>query len=555
MASVDAGAENTAAEARITAEVRGGAEVLGDTEVQVGVPDANPEAAQAQVPAPDRRPAPRQQLLERVSPWLVIAVPALTALVVGGYHLGGASLWRDEAYTKTSISRSVSQIFTLTGHMDAVHAAYYLSMHFISGFLGTSASALRLPSLIAMCIAAACTAAIARRLAVLAAFPVPAIVTMLATIATYLFLRALGNGGWRWWAGYAVAVALTGLFNAFGLLILVAHAVTLLIARGRGMAAGAVPGGAVPGGAALAGGRIAGAAARWLLAAVVSVALLSPLLLLAYSERRQISWLSKPSYSQLTVLFSNFAGSRLLILPIVLIALGAVAADLIVDRVAPLNAAMVALPWLVVPAALLLAVSLVHPIYDERYVEFCLPALSILVAAGIIWLARLAGKTPLAEMGLTWLPSVIVVLGLAALLIAPQKAIRQTNARPDDLRLASATVAANELPGDMVVYVPFNMRVLGMGYPAPFDKLRDIALGQTPLASGTLNGIEVSPSVLQSRFTHVTRVWVVTGSGTYKFPTPTTALDKEKMTLISGMHIIHRWMAGQVMLTLYAQSG
>jgi mannosyltransferase len=430
-----------------------------------------------------------------------------------------------------------------------------------------------------MCIAAACTAAIARRLAVLAAVPGPAltgllagmffatapymtryaqearsyaIVTMLATIATYLFLRALGNGGWRWWAGYAVAVALTGLFNAFGLLILVAHAVTLLIARTRERG---MPSGSAPAGSARADTRIAGAPVRWLVAAVVSVLLLSPLLAVAYNERHQISWLGKPSYGQLTVLFSNFAGSRLLILPIALIALGAVAADLIVDRSAPLNAAVVALPWLVVPAALLLAVSLVHPVYDERYVEFCLPALSILVAAGIIWLARFVGKTPLAEMGLTWLPSVIVVLGLAALLIAPQKAIRQTNARPDDLRLASATVAANELPGDMVFYVPFNMRVLGIGYPAPFEKLRDIAVGQTPLASGTLNGIEVSPSVLQSRFTHVTRVWVVTGSGTYKFPTPTTALDKEKMALISGMHIIHRWMAGQVMLTLYAQLG
>lgn len=538
--------------------------------------DANSETAEAQVPAPDRRPASQQQLLERVSPWLVIAVPALTALVVGGYHLGGASLWRDEAYTQTSISRSVSQIITLTGHMDAVHAAYYLSMHFISGFLGTSPAALRLPSLIAMCIAAACTASIARRLAVLAAFPVPvltgllagmlfatapymtryaqearsyAIVTMLATIATYLFLRALGNGGWRWWAAYAAAVALTGLFNAFGLLILMAHGVTLLIARARRRG---MPAGPARAGPARAGRQIAGAPARWLVAAVVSVAVLSPLLLLAYSERRQISWLGKPSYSQMTVLFSNFAGSRLLILPIALIALGAVAADLIADHVAPLNAAVVALPWLVVPAALLIGVSLVHPVYDERYVEFSLPALSILVAAGIIWLARFAGKTPLAGMRLTWLPSVIVVLGLGALLIAPQKAIRQTNARPDNLRLASSIVAANELPGDIVFYLPFNMRVLGMGYPAPFDKLRDIALAQTPLASGTLDGIEASPSVLQSRFTHVTRVWIVTGSGNYKFPTPTTAVDKEKMTLVSGMRIIQRWMAGEVMLTLYA---
>jgi hypothetical protein len=28
-------------------------------------------------------------------------------------------------------------------------------------------------------------------------------------------------------------------------------------------------------------------------------------------------------------------------------------------------------------------------------------------------------------------------------------------------------------------------------------------------------------------------------------------VDKEKMKLLSGMHILHRWTAGEVMLTLY----
>jgi hypothetical protein len=29
-------------------------------------------------------------------------------------------------------------------------------------------------------------------------------------------------------------------------------------------------------------------------------------------------------------------------------------------------------------------------------------------------------------------------------------------------------------------------------------------------------------------------------------------VDKEKMALVSGMHIVRRWQAGEVMLTLYA---
>ena len=43
------------------------------------------------------------------------------------------------------------------------------------------------------------------------------------------------------------------------------------------------------------------------------------------------------------------------------------------------------------------------------------------------------------------------------------------------------------------------------------------------------------------------------GASTYRFPKPATALDREKMALLAGagMHILHRWQAGEVMLTLY----
>ena len=87
--------------------------------------------------------------------WLVIAGPVVTAFAVGRYEIGGPSLWRDEAYTKDAIGRPAGQIFALLGHQDAVHGAYYLLMHAIAAAAGTSATALRLPSLGAMAIAAA----------------------------------------------------------------------------------------------------------------------------------------------------------------------------------------------------------------------------------------------------------------------------------------------------------------------------------------------------------------------------------------------------------------
>jgi mannosyltransferase len=523
----------------------------------------------------------------RWSDWLVIAVPAATAFVVGGYEIGGPSLWRDEAYTKDAITRSVSQIFALLRHQDAVHGAYYILMHVIAAAAGTSAVALRFPSLLAMVIATAFTAAIGRRAATLALAPdagresrldIPAltgllsgmvfatapymtyyaqmarsyaIVTMFATIATYLLIRAYPDGRWRWWAAYAAAIALTGLFNLFGLLILAAHGVTLLLTDARGAAAD---------GRAAPGRRLGRIPLRWLAASAAAVIVLGPLLDVAHREQKQIAWVTRPDFRTIEKLVSDFAGSRALVLPFALLALAGIVAACLADNWRPLNPAAIALPWLVVPPFLLIGGSYIKPVYVERYVEFCLPALAILVGAGLVGLVRLArlgAGQRLSQSGLTWLPPAIaalVIAGLAVMLIGPQGAIRQTAARPDDLRLASAIVAANEQPGDVVFYIPVNMHVLGTGYPAPFLRLRDIALAKSPIASATLTGTEItSPALLKSRFTDVRRVWVVTGNSNYQFPTPYAPVDKEKMALLAdaGLHILHRWQAGEVMLTLY----
>jgi len=524
-------------------------------------------------------PADRSKGRGRLTGWLVIAVPAVTSFLVGGYEIGGPSLWRDEAYTKDAVTRPTGQIFTLLGHTDAVHGAYYLLMHVVADAIGTSATALRFPSLCAMVVATACTAAIGRRTAALAQqanfadhgrLNVPAltgflsgmvfatapfmtyyaqtarsyaIVTMFATIATYLLLRAYPDGRWRWWSAYAAAAALTGLFNLFGLLILAAHGVTLLLTdargrKGRGRWIGRVP-------------------LRWLAACAAALIVLGPLLRVAHGQQEQIAWLTRPDVKTVQRLAEDFAGSKELLVPFALLALVGLVVACLPDDWRPLNPVAIALPWLVVPPFLMIAVSYAKPVYDERYVEFCLPAQAILIGAGLAGIVRLASAAPVRRMGLAWVPvalAAVVVLGLAVMLVGPQGAIRQTAARPDDLRLASAIVAAREQPGDVVFYIPLDSRVLGTGYPAPFERLRDIALAEPPIASGTLTGTEItSPALLKSRFTDVRRVWVVTGAANDKFPVPNTPVDEEKMALIAaaGMHIVHRWMAGEVMLTLY----
>ena len=289
---------------------------------------------------------------------------------------------------------------------------------------------------------------------------------------------------------------------------------------------------------------------------------LSPLLGLASRQQEQIGWLTRPTLNAMERLLIDMAGSTQLIVPFALLALVGLFAAWRADGWRPLNPAAIALPWLVVPPFVLIATSFVKPVYYVRYVEFCLPALAILAGAGLTGLIRLAtvaplsrfrlGRLRLGRFRLAWLPAALAVAVLAVLLAGPQQAARQTAARPDNLRLASAIVAAHEQPGDVVFYIPATMHVLGTGYPAPFSRLRDIARSQSAIASATLTGTEItSPAEIKSRFTDVRRVWVVTGASNYRFPTPSTPAGREKMALLAGMHILNRWRAGEVMLTLY----
>jgi mannosyltransferase len=555
-------------------------------------------AARAGAAAGHTPAAPGKGTRERARDWLVLVLPAAVTLIVGGYRLGSASMWRDEAYTKEVVTRSPGQIIALLGHQDAVHGAYYMLMHEVTGLTGTSAAGLRLPSLIAMVITASFTAAAGRRLALLAGGPAPAAtgllaglvfatapamtwyaqdareyatVTMLATIATYLFVRAVPDGRWGWWAGYGAAVALTGFFNLFAVLIVVAHALSLLIAglrvrAGRGTPAAAPAGSGVPAAAAaldepgaagppgtrigaLPAGRLA---ARWLAAVVAAGIVLTPMAWASYGQRGQISWLTAPSYGTIVKLVTSFAGSRTLVFPFAVLAIGGAVAGLAAHRGRPLSPGVVALPWLVAPPVILIAVSYLHPVYDARYIEFCLPALAILVAAGLAWLGRLAALTPLSRARLAWLPPAVAAVALAVALIAPQQSIRLSSARPDNLRKISAILAASEKPGDAVLYIPMQAHALSEAYPAPFRRLRDLALARSPRASATLNGILVSPAVLRKRFTGVRRVWIVAEESGGHIPAPSDALERTEMSLVSGMNLVRQWRANEDILALYA---
>jgi mannosyltransferase len=507
--------------------------------------------------------------------WLVAVVPGVLGLISGGYHVGRPPIWGDEGVTKAMSARSVSQLLATMPHDDIVHGAYYLVVHVVETVAGSSApTVLRAPSVVAMAVAAAFTALIARRLATIAGSPYPAvtglaagalfallptviryaqearsyaIVTMLAAITTYLLLKAIEDGG-RWWIGYGVAAALTGLFNIFGLLILIAHGVTLLIA------APALPG--------LTGRRPAGVLARWVLAGIVAMVVLIPIVAFAYSQRTAISWMTGHVVirSAAVNLARDWTGPQKLFWPVVGLTVFGVVADAVTWRRGrpTVTPGSVALPWLVLPTAVLLVASQVHPVYDGRYVEYCLPALAILVAWGLTWLARLvaAAIPPLGRAGLAWLgwlPAAAILVLLVIALIPADAKVSLPSSRPDNLAGDSQIVAANAKPGDIVFFIPMSYRPIEVEYPAQWRGVRDITQAQSPVASDTLYGTNVSPAELLKRFTDVTRVWVYTqpAYAAYMDTARATPVDKEEMSLVARMKLVRRWVDGDKMLMLY----
>ncbi len=528
---------------------------------------------------------------DRIPPWLVGVIPALAELVIGGYKLGGPSLWRDEGYTINSSQRSVGQILALTWHQDAVHGLYYLLMHFVIGAFGTSAVVLRLPSLLAMCLAAAATAVLGQRLARASGLPAPSVtgigaglllaavplttyysedarpyglVSLLGLTATYALVRGAAEYRWSWWALYTAAIVLAVTLDLFALLLVVAHGVSLVFARTRAPAAVEAQAGgqpatdqaraSLPGARAPGAGRLGRPLAQWLGAVAAAVVLLAPVLYLGYRQAGTLDWIRAPDRATVIGLVRDLAGAGPLIpLVAVLAVCGAAASRR--SRPGTLTLPVVALPWLVLPPVLLLAVSELHPVYTERYVLYCFPALSLLVAAGLARITALASGRSFGQRSrvLAVLPSAVLATVLAVSLIGPQLGIRITSHRTDDLRTVTAIVAAHERPGDAVFYLPQTTRVVGMAYPAPFRRLRDIALGQSPARSGTLLGVEVPGSVLAHRLSGVRRIWTVNWRNSLT-PLSSDGLAAQEEGQVSHMRLVQQWHVMSVVLRLYTVS-
>ena len=399
-----------------------------------------------------------------------------TTVVLGGFGflvsvvaIGTPSFWGDEAASVMSAERSIPSLFRMLGTVDAVHGAYYLFLHFWIRLFGASETAVRFPSAIAVGFVVAGLYVIARqlstrRVAVIAALVcavLPRLVTIggegrsyafstaIAVWLTVLLLRLMDRraiGRWPWLA-YAAGLAI-GIYAFLYLALLIAvHGAYIVLRR-----------------------QAPGVRRRWLQAIVVAGILTGPILYFGYSERQQIAFLGHRNYAKFGLItttqwFGNplFATTAWIAIALAIVGIViAIRRGSRVDRLAPL-----AIVWLALPTALLLAINLVTPSYNLRYLSMSTPAAALLIALGIVTLRR------------RWLVAAATIAVLALALPANIKDRGPySNDGGSDWRQASAYVAAHSQPGDAVLFDqtvrPSRLPRLAMRmYPADYVGLSD----------------------------------------------------------------------------------
>ena len=490
-------------------------------------------------PHTPRRTGWHRQLRVAARRWAP-GLPALITLAVMLWQIRVPSFWRDEAATLSATQRSFPDLLRLLGNQDAVHGTYYALMWVVVRLGGSGELTARLPSALAMAVAASMVTALGRRLvslrAGLAAGLVFAVLppvswfgqdarpfaaeTALACVASYLFVRVLGAGKSRrrrWLGGYGLTLVTLGLANLFGLLLIAAHAVTLATAhrdRGRWLARG------------------------WLVTVAAAGTVLLPFIWLSWSERRQIQWLQTAGVPA-PVTLERLLGSIPLAPVMILITMCAIAVSALGGRARfradwPLRLPALCLPWLLLPPAILLGVSQLYPVYTFRYVVFCTPATALLVGAG---LAAAGRATACAGLVL------IVLLGLPAQL--PE---RGPVGHGDGLRQLDQILSVQERPGDVLVYPgDGGLRTFAAAYPFGLATLPDVALGRTPARSASIGGINAPIARTQARLAGAARVWVPEMLGS-RPSAPVPALRGLPFQLVST------WALGDnIWLALYAR--
>ncbi|WP_258724053.1 glycosyltransferase family 39 protein [Cellulomonas sp. NS3] len=499
--------------------------------------------------------APRTSPGDAPSPgtraWLVPALVGVGASLLGFLGSWVPSGWRDEAASLSAATRSWAALGRYLEEMDAVHGVYYGALHVWLDVWGPSLLAARALSAVGVGLLAAGTVVLGRslggaRLGLLAGVVVAvlprttwlatearsgALVAAAAVWATVALVAALRRGGLRRWAVYAVLVGVGASLWVFLGLLVVAHAITVLLAR--------------PGRAAV---------TRFVGAAVLGGVLAAPVLVRSAGQTGQVSWIPEPGLRSLrgVVVEQAFGTDGLLSLPLALVCWAAVA--LVVLRAVRggrdalvLSPVVVGLPWLVVPTVGVLAYSVVaSPVYTPKYLAFTVPALALLVGEA---LTTLRGRAQPAA-----------ALGLVVLLAVPSYVSeRRTTAKDlSDWAPAVRHLEASARPGDAVVYTDLvnangdatsSARALARTYPDAFAGLEDPTRLPTADAEGEVWDRSSTVEDHRAELLRAPRVWLVADAALAADGAERAGLER------LGFEVVDAWQGDRTAVLLLERVG
>jgi mannosyltransferase len=494
-------------------------------DVDVAAPEASNGATAA--PAPRGRRAVDAAALAGRLYWLW---PALLTLIYGLWGIRTPSLWADELATWGAVRMSWRSLYQMLGSVDAVVGPYFTIIKIWTDIVGTSTTALRLPSVGAMVVAAALISLLGARLAsggaarwtgllaglAFAVMPTTsryaqearpyAFAMLFAILATLLLVRLMERPSPAAAAWYALAVIGLGAFHLVALLLLIGHA-------------------------ALAWRR---ARVYWAIAAGVGVLPLLPLLWLGHRQSAQISWIKPAKWLTLLSTWD------------VVFTAPVVAGFVIVLAVLAFSRrwqSLLLITWALVPVAVLFVLARLTPVYWPRYLLFTMPAWLLLAALTLARRSRLQ--------------AVLLVLALALVGHPMQFEIRASDGHSHGDRQAAGIIAANEAPGDGIAYKlteqpePWEGRDLVARYVPTAHQPRDVFAVTPQRTDGHLLATECTDLAICLDRANPTRMWIVR-FGTQ--PDPLSGIGEPKSDLLRARYRLARlWLVKGLTIGLFVR--
>ncbi|MDH6455357.1 mannosyltransferase [Streptomyces sp. SAI-149] len=428
-----------------------------------------------------RTPSPRPATT------VVVLAPLSLTVALGLWGIRRENtLWGDESVTYQLAHRDLSQIWHTAQHVDLVHALYYAVMHGIFGLFGGGLLTLRLPSVLAMSAAASGVGLLGLRLAgpragLLAGLVFPllpqvqkyaqegrsyAMVCALVTWATCALVAGVAHRArWRW-VVYGSLMLSACLLHEFAVLALIAHGVTLAVSR--------VPRHVLR---------------AWGAAAVGVVTGLLPMAICSVGQSGQLSWIDGPVRLQYFLV----------------VAVLGVACALVPHKVrGPVRLSGLAVPILVLPGLLLLIASLVKPLFVDRYVLYSNLGIALLLGASMDHVLKRQRPSRY-----VWMAAVAVL----AVLVPQSVSLRTPQSRSNDATAIGAAVRKEGRPGDGLLFLPGQHRILTAANPEDTRLLTDLALAQDPVSSNTLAGVELPARAIAARMLDFDRIVAVRAAG------------------------------------------